>query len=156
MNSKLYNIVKIVVATIALIGVALFIRVVMSGGGDDVEAVEAVSNATHPLITFSIALVILTVVITVLFSIRGLFTTPGALKQALISIVVLGGLFALAYVFANDAEVTDTYGRALKDGVGAEGIIPKRVGAMIRYTYILGAIALLTIVWGGVKEMFSK
>ena len=158
MNSKLYNIVKIVVAAIALIGIALFIRVAMIGGNveEDLEVAAAVSNATHPLITFSMVLVILTIVITVLFSIRGLFTTPGALKQALISLVVLGGLFALAYVLANDAEVTNTYGQALKDGAGAKGVIPKRVGAMINYTYILGVIALLTIVWGGVKGMFSK
>ena len=151
MNSKLYNIIKFVVAAIALIGIALFIRVAMAG--DDAEAV---SNATEPLITFSRLLVILTIIITVLFSIRGLFTTPGALKQTLISLVVLGGLFFLAYVLANDAEVTNTYGHSLKDGVGAEGIIPKRVGAMINYTYILGAIALLSIIWGGFKGMFSK
>ena len=151
MNSKLYNIVKIVVAAIALVGIALFIMVAMAG--DDAEAV---SNATHPLITFSMALVILTIVITVLFSIRGLFTTPGALKQALISIAVLAGLFFLAYLWAEDAEVTNSYGHTLKDGVGAAGEIPKRVGAMINYTYILGAIALLSIIWGGVKGMFSK
>jgi len=151
MNSKLYNIVKIVVAAIALIGIALFVRVAMAG--DDVDAV---SGATHPLITFSMVLVGLTIVITVLFSIRGLFTTPGALKQAIISVAVLAGLFFLAYVLANDAEVTNTYGQTLKDGAGAAGEIPKRVGAMIKYTYILGIIALATIVWGGVKGMFSK
>ncbi|PHR73568.1 MAG: hypothetical protein COA67_02220 [Lutibacter sp.] len=152
MNSKLYNIVKIVVAAIALIGIALFIMVAMKSKDD----VVGISDATHPLITFSIALVILTIIITVLFSIRGLFTTPGALKQALISLVVLGGLFVLAYALANDAEVTNTYGQALKDNAGAAGIIPKRVGAMINYTYILGAIALATIAWGGLKGMFSK
>lgn len=151
MNSKLYNIIKFVVAAIALIGIALFIMVAMAG--DDAEAV---SNATHPLITFSIALVILTIGITVFFSIIGIFKTPGALKQTLISLGVLGGLFFLAYVLANDEEVTNTYGQALKDGVGSAGDIPKRVGAMIKYTYILGAIALATIVWGGLKGMFSK
>ena len=151
MNSKSYNIIKIVVAALALIGIALFIMVAMAG--DDVEAV---SNTTHPLITFSMFLVGLTVIITLLFSIRGLFTTPGALKQALISIAVLVGLFVLAYVLAGDGEVTNSYGQTLKDGVGAAGVIPKRVGAMINYTYILGIIALLTIVWGGVKGMFSK
>ena len=151
MNSKSYNIIKIVVAALALIGIALFIMVAMAG--DDVEGV---SNTTHPLITFSMFLVGLTVIITLLFSIRGLFTTPGALKQALISIAVLVGLFVLAYVLAGDGEVTNSYGQTLKDGVGAAGVIPKRVGAMINYTYILGIIALLTIVWGGVKGMFSK
>ncbi len=157
MNSKLYNIVKIVVAAIALIGIALFVMVAMAGSDlDPEEAKVAVSKATHPLITFSIALVILTIVITVLFSIRGLFTTPGALKQAIISIAVLAGLFFLAYVLANDTEVTNTYGQTLKDDAGAAGAIPKRVGAMIKYTYILGVIALITIVWGGLKGMFSK
>lgn len=150
MNSKLYNIVKFVVAAIALIGIVLFIRVAMAG--DDVEAV---SNATHPLISFSMILVGLTVAVTVFFSIIGIFKTPGALKQTLISLGVLGGLFFLAYALASSDAVTDTYGTVLKDG-GAEGIIPKRVGAMIKYTYILGIIALATIVWGGLKGMFSK
>lgn len=151
MNSKLYNIVKIVVAGLALIGIILFVRVAMSG--DDVETV---SNNTHPLITFSMILVGLAVIITVFFSIIGIFRTPGALKQTLISLGALGGLFFLAYVLASNAEVTDTYGQALKNGVGAEGAIPKKVGAMIKYTYILGAIALATIVWGSLKGMFSK
>jgi hypothetical protein len=151
MNSKSYNIIKIVVAALALIGIALFIRVAMAG--DDTEAV---SNTTHPLITFSMILVGLTLAITIFFSIIGIFKTPGALKQTLISLGVLVGLFVLAYVLAGDAEVTDSYGQTLKDGVGAAGEIPKRVGAMIKYTYILGIIAILAIIFGGVKGMFSK
>lgn len=151
------KIIKIIVAVLALIGVFLFVKVAMIGGDiEDPEIFAAVSNATHPLITFSIVLVGLAVIVTVFFSILSIFKTPGALKKSLISLGVLAGLFFLAYALASNAEVTDTYGLALKDGIGAEGAVPKRVGAMIKYTYILGAIALGTVVWGSLKEMFSK
>jgi len=150
MNNKLYKIVKIIVAVLGLIGVLLLVRVMM------VDTPEEISDKADLFVSFTLIMLGLTVAITVIASVFAIFKTPGALKQAGIALVVMGGLFALAYVLANDAEVTNTYGQALKDGVGEAGVIPKRVGAMIKYTYILGAIALATIVWGGLKGMFSK
>ena len=42
MNSKLYNIVKIVVAALALIGIVLFIRVAMIGGDIEDNSLQTV------------------------------------------------------------------------------------------------------------------
>ena len=149
MNNKLYKIVKIAIAAIALIGIFLFIRVAMNAD----NPVE-LSDVASPLVTFSMILLFLAIIITVLFSIIGLLKNPKALKKTLLSLGVLAGLFFLAYVMSSSAEVTDTYGKVLKDG--AAGVVPKRVGAIINYSYILGIIAVACVLWGSLKGMFSK
>ncbi|MFB0937713.1 MAG: hypothetical protein ACI89R_000215 [Candidatus Azotimanducaceae bacterium] len=147
---NLYKIAKIGVAVLSLIGVLLLVRV-MTAGEDPV----AIDSAANPFITFSVILLILATAIVVIFTIGNLIKHPKQLKSALLTLIVLGGLFALAYVIANGDAVTDKFGNVVKDG-GEPGPISKRVGALLNYSYILGIIAVGAVILGSVKGLFSK
>jgi hypothetical protein len=96
----------------------------------------------------------LTTVSAIGFSLWSLIQNPAALKKALISLAVLGVLFIIAYAIANDGAVTDKFGNIIEKG--EVGPISKNSGALIKYTYFLGAIGLACVLWGSVKEMFSN
>ena len=146
---NLYKIAKIGVAVLSLIGVFLLVRVMTAG-----EDPAAIDSAASPFITFSVILMILATAIVVIFTIGNLIKHPKQLKSALLTLVVLGGLFALAYVIANDGAVTNKFGDIVQDGEA--GPVSKRVGALLYYSYILGLIAVGAVILGSVKGLFSK
>jgi hypothetical protein len=137
---NLYKIAKIGVAVLSLIGVLLLVRVMTAG-----EDPAAIDSAANPFITFSVILLILATAIVVIFTVWNLIKHPKQLKSAFLTLVVLGGLFALAYVMASGSEVTDKFGNVVKDG-GEAGPISKRVGALLNYSYILGIIAVGAVI----------
>ena len=147
---NLYKIAKIGVAVLSLIGVLLLVRVMTAG-----EDPAAIDSAANPFITFSVILLILATATVVIFTVWNLIKHPKQLKSALLTLVVLGALFALAYVMASGNEVTDKFGNVVKDG-GEAGPISKRVGALLNYSYILGIIAVGGVILGSVKGLFSK
>lgn len=148
MNKKLYNIVKISIAVLSLIGVVLFIRVTSA------EDPTELSNAVHPLITFAIVALILTASVAVIFSLLNLIKNPDTLKKSLISLGVLAVLFFISYSLASDATVLGANGVDIAGGEA--GTIPKMVGTLIKYTYILAIIGIGCVIWGSVKKMFSN
>ena len=155
MDNKFNKIAKILAIVLGLIGAIMLGRVL--GYGDD-EALmgdlEAQTSLVDPFVSFTILMMYITAGAAVLFSIFNLVKSPAALKKALIGIGALAILYFIAYSQASDAEVTGAGGVAIKDG--AAGFIPKTVGTLIIYTYILGVIGLLMVVWGSVRAMFSN
>jgi hypothetical protein len=154
MNDKYYKIAKILAAVLGLVGIIMLVRVL----GTDTETLttdaEVQASVIDPFISFTIAMLYITTGISVLFSIWNLVKHPAALKKALISLVALGVLFFLAYSMATGAEVTGAGGVSIEGGEA--GSTPKMVGALIKYTYILGIIGLATVVWGSFTTMFSN
>ncbi|AOW21451.1 hypothetical protein [Urechidicola croceus] len=154
MNKNLYNIVKIVAAVIGVIGIIMLVRVVMAGD-DVIKSDEAVqTSVVDPFVTFTRIVLILTTILAVVFSIWNLIKNPALLKRALLSLAVLGGLLAIAYFWSNGDAVTDKFGAIIKDGEA--GPISRRVGTLIKYTYILGLIGLVCVLWGSFKGLFSN
>ena len=146
---NLYKIAKIGVAVLSLIGVFLLFRVMTAG-----EDPAAIDGATSPFVTFSVILLVLAGALVVIFTLWNLIKNPAQLKRALLTLLVLGGLFALAYVMSNGDAVTDKFGNIVQDGEA--GPISKRVGALLNYSYILGIIAVVAVILGSVKGLFSK
>ena len=141
-NNKFYKIAKIAAGVLGLIGVIMLVRVLMPGDEVLKSDEDVQSSVLDPFVSFTIFMLYLTTGIAILFSIWNLITHPAALKKAIISLVALGVLFAIAYGVSSDAEVTGAGGVSIKDG--AAGAIPKMVGTLINYTYILGVIGLIT------------
>ena len=153
MTSKFYKIAKIGTAVLGAIGIVLLVRVIM--GGDAVETnVDLQVSLVDPFVTFTFIMLGLTTIITVLFSIWGLIQNPAALKKALISLAGLAILLVIAYAMADDGEVTNKFGQIIEKG--EKGPISRNTGALIKYTYFLGAIGLACVLWGSVKDMLSK
>ena len=154
MNDKYYKIAKIFAAVLGFLGIFMLVRVLRADGEALKSNAELQVSVIDPFVTFTIVMLYITAGIAILFSVWNLIKHPAALKKALISLVALGVLFFIAYSVASDAEVTGAYGVSIKDG--AAGFIPKMVGALINYTYIMGIVGLATVVWGSFSAMFSN
>lgn len=153
-NNMLYKIAKIGAVALGVIGVVLYVLVLLAGDEAVTNDLAVQKRTVDPFVSFTFLMMIITTVLAVGFSIWGLVKNPAALKKAVMSLVVLGIFFGIAYALSNDAAVTDKYGTILEDG--AAGPVSKRVGTLIYYTYILGAVGLITVVWGSLKSLFSK
>lgn len=97
------RILTILIAVIALTGLVLFVRVMMT----DPEDAVAISNASSPIVTFSLGLLIATVAIAVLASILGVAKNPNALKKTLLGVVALGVVVLVSYLFSDSSQVLD-------------------------------------------------
>ena len=130
------KILTIIAAVIALIGIALFVRVSMI----DADDAKALDGAISPLVSYTYYLLIIVTVVTVVLSLWNLIKNPDNLKKALLGVVTLGVLFAVSYFVLADANaVVDAQGAVLEGGE-ANGATNKLVGAGIWFSVILGAI----------------
>lgn len=151
--NKIYKIAKIGAAALGVIGAILLVRVIAAGEAVVFDA-DVQTSVVDPFVSFTFLMMGLTTVLAIGFSIWSLVQNAEALKKALISLVVLGILFVLAYAIADDGAVRDKFGNIIE--LGEAGPISKNAGALIKYTYFLGAIGLVCVLWGSVKGMFSK
>ncbi len=103
------RILTALIAVIALIGLVLFIRVMMT----DPEDVAAISNASSPIVTFSLGLLIATVAIAIIASVLGVAKNPKALKKTLLGVVALGVIILISYLFADSTIVYNANGEII-------------------------------------------
>jgi hypothetical protein len=142
------KILTIVTAILGVIGIFFFIRVIMAG--DDTAAIDSSAGA---FVGYGYYLLIIAVIVAVLMSVLNLVRNPKALKKSLFGIIILGVLLAISYFTANGDAVTDALGNVIKNGEAGE--VSKWISALITFTFILGTITLLAIVWGGVKSLMK-
>lgn len=154
MNNKLYNIVKIVAAVLGAIGLVLLVMVMMADGDAIKNDPATQARVVDPFVTFTFFMLGLTLILALGFTLWGLLKNPAALKKTLLTLAVLGVLLFIAYMLSNGDAVTDKFGHIIKDGEA--GPVSRRVGTLINYTYILGVIGLVCVLWGTLKGMFSK
>ncbi len=154
MNDKLSKILSIITGIIGIVAIYFLIRIIMEG--DDVvkHNVDVQNSLVSPYITFAKIVLIITAVISVLFSLWNLIKHPNLLKKTLISLAALGVVLVISYVMADDGATFGSSGQMLKDG--AAGATSKWVSTGIWYSLILGAVGLLVIFGGFVKTLISK
>lgn len=151
----MHKILKIVVAIIGLLGV-IFLGRIMSAGDtalkDDYVA-EAGNSALVDSMFNPFAFIIYTVLILVLafvvfFVIKGLVSGGGNIKNTLIGVGAFLVILAIAYgvsggdsleYFYNDIKATDSESQLVGGGLVA--------------FYILSVLAILTLVFSGIKKM---
>jgi hypothetical protein len=154
MNHKLYKFVKIGSGLLGVIGVILLVLVLLAGDEAVRTDLATQSRVVDPFITFTFVILGIALILTLGFTLLGLLKNPGALKKSLLTLAVLGVLFFIAYMLSNGDAVTDKFNQVIKDGEA--GPVSRRVGTLINYTYILGVIGLVCVLWGSLKGMFSK
>ena len=154
MNDKLSKILSIITGIIGFVAVYFLIRIIMEG--DDVvkNNVDVQNSLVSPYITFAKIILIITAVISVVFSLLNLIKHPQLLKKTLISLAALGVVLVLSYFMADDGATLSSSGQMLKDGEA--GATSKWVSTGIWYSLILGAAGLLVIFGGFVKTLISK
>lgn len=156
--SKLTKILTGVAAVISVIGFYFFIMIV-NYGEDAIKSDPVVQGSTiSPFVTFSIIVLVLTIASAVIFSVVNLVKNPESLKKTLLSLVILGVIFAISYMFSKDTSLVDAVGN--KDwqatiNSGDAGAISKWVDTGIRYSVVLGAIGLGLFVVDIVKGLIK-
>ena len=148
---KTQNIIKIISAVIGVLA-AFFLLRIIGTGDDDIKMSATMGDfgAVSPLVELARIVLVLTVAITLIFTLRGLFSDLAKLKKAGIAI----GLF-LAVVFLSYA-LSDGVETPLKDGEMLSASGSKWVGTGIRTFYILAVIAIGLMLVSGARKIFNK
>lgn len=148
---KIQNIIKIISAVIGVLA-AFFLLRIIGAGDDDIKMAATMGDfgAVSPLVELARIVLVLTVAITLIFTLRGLFSDLAKLKKAGIAI----GLF-LAVVFLSYA-LSDGVETPLKDGEVLSASGSKWVGTGIRTFYILAVLAIGLMLVSGARKIFNK
>jgi len=148
---NIQTIVKIISAVFGLLGVIFLFRII--GAGDE-EIKMAASMGDYgvvtPLVSIAIAILLITVAITVVFSLLNLASSTQKLKKSLLFI----GLFIIVVVAAFAA--SSGVETPLKDGEMLSSNGSRWVEAGIRMFYILAALAIGSILFFGGKKLINK
>ena len=148
---NIQTIVKIISAVFGLLGVVFLFRII--GVGDE-EIKMAASMGDYgvvsPLVSVAIAILFVTVAVTVVFSLINLASSPQKLKKSLLFIVCFIVVIGLAFTISSGVETP------LKDGEILSASGSRWVEAGIRMFYILAALAIGSMMFFGGKKLINK
>ena len=141
----LHKILKIVAFALAIIG-AIVALVIMAGDEDTAQSM----SGNMLLIAYTVLGIVLLLV--VLFVIKGLFA--GDIKKTLMTVGAFAAVLIISYVISSGSDLdlkpfTDK-------GADVTEATSKNVGAGLYAFYILAAVAIGSMLFGGAKKMFNK
>ena len=145
---KITNISVIILAISALIVLGVII-----GQGDDyieMSAMQGNFGAVSVMINLALLVLLVTVLMTLVFSMKNLFSEKSKLKKAGISIGSLLFIFIIAFVLSSGVETP------MQDGNMLSALQSKLVEAGIRTFYLLTLIAGVIMVYFSVSKYFKK
>ena len=148
---NLQTIVKIISAVFGLLGVVFLFRII--GAGDEEIKMAATSGdfaIVSPLVSLAIAILLITVSITLVFSILNLASSSKKLKKSLIFIGCFIVVTLIAYAVSDGVETP------MKDGEVLSANGSRWVGTGLRMFYILATLAILSMVLSGAKKILKK
>jgi hypothetical protein len=148
---KLQNIIKIISAIIGLLA-AFFLLRIIGIGDDEIKMAATVGDfgAVSPLVELARIVLIITVSVTLIFTLLGLFSDSAKLKKASISVGLFMGVIAISYLLSDGVETP------LKDGEVLSASGARWVGTGIRTFYILALIAISLMLFSGVNKILKK
>jgi len=153
MNSKVSKILSLVSGLIGLIAIYFLARIIMEGDDSVKESLDLQNSLVSPFVSFAKVILIITTIITVVFSLWNLVRHPKLLKKTLVSIAALAVLLLISYMMATDEATLNMSGNVIKDGEA--GSTSKWVSTGIWYSMMLGAIGLGFFLFDFVKSLFS-
>ena len=148
---NIQTIVKIISAVFGLLGVVFLFRVI-GAGDEEIKMAASMGDfgSVSPLVTLSIAILVITVIITVLFSLLNLASSGQKLKKSLLFI----GCFVIVLVIAYGA--SSCVETPLKDGEILSASGSRWVETGLRMFYLLAALAIGSMVFFGGKKLFNR
>ena len=148
---KIQNIVKIVSAIIGVLG-AFFLLRIIGTGDDDIKMAASMGDfgTVSPLVELSRIVLILTIAVTLIFTLRGLFSDAAKLKKAGIAIGLFLVVIFISYALSEGVETP------LKDGEVLSASASKWVGTGIRTFYILSVVAISLMALSGARKILKK
>ena len=136
---NLNKIAKILAVLIAVVGAGLLMRIFIAGSENFENNAKLQASIIDPLITFSMVILGLVVLITLVLSVWALIKNPAALKKTLMGLAALGLILVVSHFILSDnsQNVVDAAGKVLEGGE-AGSATSKWVSTGIWYSIILG------------------
>lgn len=143
---------KLSTILVGIVGIlSIIFLVVIIGAGDDAIKAGESSGAVNTFMYLAYAILIVTIALVLLFTLKGLFTNSASLKSALIG----AGAFLVVLIISYAVSGGDTR-EYLYGGVPATDGESHMVGAGIVAFYILMAGTVVAMLLAGVKKLFNK
>jgi len=148
---KVQNIIKIISAVIGLIAAFFLLRIITTGD-EDIKMAASMGDfgAVSPLVELARIVLAITIVVTLLFTLRGLFSDFSKLKKAGISIGLFLLVVVVSYLLSEGVETP------LKDGEVLSASGSRWVGTGIRTFYILSIVAIGLMLFSGVNKILKR
>ncbi len=141
----LHKILKYVAIVVGVIGLILLGRIIAAG--DDAIKASADMQASYldPIMYVAYIILLVTVVVVGIFVLVGLFR--GNIKTTLIAIGSFVAIVVISYALSSGTE------KVLKDGTTLSASGDHWVGAGLIVFYILAGIAILAMVFSGIRKL---
>ena len=148
---KLQNIVKIISALLGVLG-GIFLLRIPGAGDDNIKLAASMGDygLVSPLVELAKVILYLTIGITLVFTIKGLFSNKEKLIKAGLSIGFFAVVLLVSYVLSNGVQAP------MKDGEFLSANGSKWVGTGIRMFYFLAIIAIGLMLASGLKRIIKK
>ena len=148
---NIQTIIKIISAVFGLLGVVFLFRIIGTGD-EEIKMAASMGDfgTVSPLVSLSIAILMIAVVVTVLFSLINLASSSQKLKKSLLFIGCFAVILGIAFAASEGVETP------LKDGEMLSASGSRWVGTGIRMFYILATLAILSMIVSGAKKIFNR
>ena len=130
----------------------IFLAIVFASGDDSIKMAAASGNygVITPIIILSQITLLIAVIVTLIFSLRGIAKDKSKMKNALKSAGLFLIVVVIAFVLSNGVETP------MRDGKVLSAMGSKLVGTGIRVFFILSIVAVGLMVFPGTKKIFKK
>ena len=148
---NIQTIVKIISAVFGLLG-AIFLFRIIAAGDEEIKMAASMGDfgTVSPLVSLAIAILSITVIVTLLFSLLSLASSPEKLKKSLIFIGCFLVVTGIAYATSSGVETP------MKDGEMLSASGSRWVETGLRMFYILASLAVLSMVFSGAKKILKR
>jgi hypothetical protein len=148
---NIQTIVKIISAVLGLLG-AIFLFRIIGAGDEEIKMAASMGDfgTVSPLVSLAIAILSITVIVTVLFSLLSLASSPEKLKKSLVFIGCFLLITGIAYAISSGVETP------MKDGEMLSASGSRWVETGLRMFYILATLAVLSMVFSGAKKILKR
>ena len=148
---NIQTIVKTISAVFGLLG-AIFLFRIIGAGDEEIKMAASMGDfgTVSPLVSLAIAILSITVIVTVLFSLLSLASSPEKLKKSLVFIVCFLLITGIAYAISSGVETP------MKDGEMLSASGSRWVETGLRMFYILATLAVLSMVFSGAKKILKR
>ena len=148
---NIQTIVKIISAVFGLLG-AIFLFRIIGAGDEEIKMAASMGDfgTVTPLVSLAIAILSITVIVTVLFSLLSLASSPEKLKKSLVFIGCFLLITGIAYAISSGVQTP------MKDGEMLSASGSRWVETGLRMFYILATLAVLSMVFSGAKKILKR
>ena len=145
------NIIKIISGIFGILGTIFLLRI-MSTGDDQIKMDASMGDfsVVTPLIFLAIFIISIAVLVTIIFSLRGLASDMNKVKKSMLTSGILIVIIAISFGISEGIEVP------LKDGEMLSASGSRWVGTGIRVFYILTVVAFVSMVFSSIKKLIGK